>query len=139
MVKTVLPLPGARVRSLVQELRSHMPRGNTNKQNQKASHWIFFKWTFIFLAVPRISCSTRDLCGITQHLPLPSVSCGTRDLCGITQHLPLHCLDSSSCETQSPERTGFSSCGGSVALWHVGILVPQQRWNPHPLHCKADS
>ena len=37
MVKTVLPLPGAQVRSLVQELRSHMPRGNTNKQKQKAS------------------------------------------------------------------------------------------------------
>ena len=41
------------------------------KEKTKKSHIGFFlKWMFIFLTVPGVSCSTQDLGGIMQHLPL---------------------------------------------------------------------
>ena len=61
----------------------------------------------------------------------------------------------SSCSAQAPwlwcagsRARSLSSCStqvlklrpaGSVAPWHVGSSVPDQRSNPHLLHWKADS
>ena len=39
-VKTVLPLQGARVRSLARELRSHMPCGAAKKEKKRSDHFL---------------------------------------------------------------------------------------------------
>ena len=43
------------------------------------------------------------------------------------------------CSTQALELTRAIAWLGLVAPWHVGSQLLNQRLNPHPLHCKANS